>query len=510
MHRGAGQQSFGRAFAPRLPKLAVAAVLVVGTSIGAGSIANAAGGIRMMPSLFGVACPSANNCFAVGTRVGGSSNKSLIEHWDGASWSTMTSPNPSPVNANVILTGVACPTKTSCYAVGQYGANTWIRSVIEHWNGTKWSIVPSPNPYQELALLTGIACASDASCIAVGGPVYGGSALVEQWNGTSWSIVPSANPPRRLSQATLSGVTCSSSTNCIAVGVYRTDFGSPGYPLAGTLVERWNGSKWTVVATPKASGTFANLGDVACPSASSCFAVGHLTTATSDQSLIEHWNGATWSIVTSPNPPGNVFVELGGVACPGATSCYAVGAYRAGGGWGRTLAEHWNGTTWSIVTSPNPSGLNTAALDDIACPSVGSCVAVGRVTTGSTNATGRTLIERWGGAGWQISAAPLADVEPIGDAGFYGSTSSVTFNQPVVGIAATPSSHGYWEAAIDGGVYAYGDAHYRGSMGGTHLNQPIVGIAATKTGNGYWLAAATAASSASATRASTAPWAART
>ena len=86
-------------------------------------------------------------------------------------------------------------------------------------------------------------------------------------------------------------------------------------------------------------------------------------------------------------------------------------------------------------------------------------------------------------------SAALPDVGAFGDAAFLGSTGPTSFNQPLVGIAATPSSHGYWEVANNGAVFAFGDARYFGSMGGKHLNQPIVGIAATPTGSGYWLAA---------------------
>ena len=63
-------------------------------------------------------------------------------------------------------------------------------------------------------------------------------------------------------------------------------------------------------------------------------------------------------------------------------------------------------------------------------------------------------------------------------------------NQPVVGMAASPTGGGYWMTASDGGIFAFGDAAFEGSLGGTHLDQPIVGMAATPTGLGYWLAAA--------------------
>jgi hypothetical protein len=49
---------------------------------------------------------------------------------------------------------------------------------------------------------------------------------------------------------------------------------------------------------------------------------------------------------------------------------------------------------------------------------------------------------------------------------------------------------GYWEVASDGGIFSFGDAGFYGSMGGHPLNQPIVGMAATPSGRGYWLVAA--------------------
>ena len=65
----------------------------------------------------------------------------------------------------------------------------------------------------------------------------------------------------------------------------------------------------------------------------------------------------------------------------------------------------------------------------------------------------------------------------------------MTLNKPIVGMAATPTGHGYWLVASDGGIFSFGDAKFFGSTGAIKLNKPIVGMAATPTGNGYWLVA---------------------
>ena len=71
-----------------------------------------------------------------------------------------------------------------------------------------------------------------------------------------------------------------------------------------------------------------------------------------------------------------------------------------------------------------------------------------------------------------------------------GVRGSLRLNAPVVGLAATPSGHGYWLVGSDGGVFSYGDATFRGSTGSLPLNRPVVGMEATATGDGYWLVAA--------------------
>jgi hypothetical protein len=65
----------------------------------------------------------------------------------------------------------------------------------------------------------------------------------------------------------------------------------------------------------------------------------------------------------------------------------------------------------------------------------------------------------------------------FGDAGFFGSTGAMALNKPIVGMAASPSGHGYWELASDGGIFNWGDAAFHGSTGAMRLNRPIVGMA---------------------------------
>ena len=93
-----------------------------------------------------------------------------------------------------------------------------------------------------------------------------------------------------------------------------------------------------------------------------------------------------------------------------------------------------------------------------------------------------------GGGYWLVASD--GGIISYGDAGFFGSTGSLTLNQPIVGMADTPDGRGYWLVAADGGIFAFGDAAFHGSTGSLTLNQPIVGMAVTPDGRGYWLVAA--------------------
>ncbi len=329
-----------------------------------------------------VSCPRTNRCVAVGSFTTSSTTKTLVESWNGTDWSIVPSPNPHAA-AFATLNGVSCATTTNCFAVGYHSIGSRYATLVEHWDGMRWSVMTSPNPTgSTFAALNDVSCPTVTRCVAVGYQSNNAEAktLVEHWNGTRWSTGASPNPTGSFSTV-LNGVSCPNPNHCVAVGYFLPS------PAAQPLVESWNGTSWQIIASPKRTGArFSLLSGVSCPGATNCFAVG-FDSNSGYQTLVEHWNGTTWSVMTSPNHPGSYSTVLSGVSCPSTTSCFAVGNYTVSSPTTKTLVEHWNGTSWTIVASPNPTRTYTSGLNDASCANTTHCFAVGTAT--------KTLIERY-------------------------------------------------------------------------------------------------------------------
>ena len=78
-------------------------------------------------------------------------------------------------------------------------------------------------------------------------------------------------------------------------------------------------------------------------------------------------------------------------------------------------------------------------------------------------------------------------VVTLGDATKYGSMAGASLTAPISHLVPTPDGRGYWMVAGDGGIFSFGNARFYGSMGGHPLNAPVVDLAPTPDGKGYWL-----------------------
>ena len=168
-------------------------------------------------------------------------------------------------------------------------------------------------------------------------------------------------------------------------------------------------ASWTVQSTPNAAGaTSSELVSVACGSDSGCIAVGSSTThAGKARALAERWHAGTWSSQSLPAISGSPQTYLTGVACVAENWCTAVGVRLDHAGHRRTLAEHWNGSHWSVQTTPNPSStVPFHELNAIGCSSSHDCVAVGDFGVEKYRprytSTFQGLITRWNGHQWSV------------------------------------------------------------------------------------------------------------
>jgi hypothetical protein len=148
--------------------------------------------------LYGIAAVASNDVWAVGySQQNGATPMTLIMHWDGSNWSVVPSPNPNVYNR---LFEVRAVSGNDIWAVGNASdctdPNCPGYTLTEHWDGTSWSVVSSPSPgFQHV--LTAIAVATGNDVWAAGSyrPCEGCPyrTLTMRWNGSSWTIVPSPN-----------------------------------------------------------------------------------------------------------------------------------------------------------------------------------------------------------------------------------------------------------------------------------------------------------------------------
>jgi hypothetical protein len=354
-------------------------------------------------------------------------------------WSIVPSPNSSSTDQDS-LQSVACASPTDCWAVGYLLNNHLVfQTLIEHWDGSVWTLAASPDTSILLSnFLLGVACPSPSECWAVGEQIVHagsdetqfsqGEPLIERWDGSSWTIFSSA--PVQTTGATLTGASCTSVDDCWAAGYSGVVSLGPDVPRPApdqTFTVHWDGSSWTVVPSPNADNSqsgFNVFSGVTCETASECWAVGN--DADPSQTLVEQWDGSAWYIVASPSPSSSNF--LSGVACSAATACVAVGETSGSG----PILERFDGALWAVAPETDTPSADDALLG-AACDSASQCVAVG-LSLPSSGAD-QTVIYQWDGLAWAAVASP---------------DTSTTNNNQLNGVACSQPSTCWAVGSADG------------------------------------------------------------
>jgi hypothetical protein len=255
-----------------------------------------------------------------------------------------------------------------------------LNSVALHFNGSTWSKIAMA----KASRVARVAVLSPTNVWAVGQQTNAKFSQIQHFNGTSWSVVSS---PHFTNGETLNSLKAVSANNIFAVGTFLDALNN-----RTTLIEHFNGSSWSVFSVPRITG--GELADIAVVSASDLWAVGTVSGPT-PAALTMHFNGQQWSRVSAPA------AGLLAVAPLTTNNVWAVGVQL-----GRsTVIEHWNGTAWRIVTSPNTG--TSSVLNSISAISPTDIWAAGCNFCGDVGGSQPPLIEHWDGTSWSINPAPV-------------------------------------------------------------------------------------------------------
>jgi hypothetical protein len=383
-------------------------------------------------SFSSVSARSSNDVWAVGTMDNptGSRQIPLVQHWNGTNWSTFTCCSV-PGAEYLYLNSVTAISATDAWAVGYYlDASLVRRNLIVHWNGAEWAVVPAPNPGAYQNMLSGVHGLAPDDVWAVGearqtnGGPY--DTLSMHWNGTQWTVVPSPNGGESGSLTSVRAVdsdyvwtvgwTSLSDTYYTLGERYSTYCVTPSPTVTGTpptsTRTRTNTPtptpfptatpnclpSFTVVSSPNRGTGHNQLFDISALSASNIWAVGE---DGSGQPLAIRWDGTQWSVVSTPPSPG-VQGYFNKVSARAPDDVWAVGTSYYSSSPAQALIMHWNGSAWSLVPAPACTSLNGCQLNDVAALAADNAWAVGDWT----QADSQTLILHWNGSQWSSIPSP--------------------------------------------------------------------------------------------------------
>jgi hypothetical protein len=302
-------------------------------------------------------------------------------HYDGTEWTAFATPMIHGDNTSY-LDGVVDISPTEAWAAGIIGIGTATpNQIIEQWNGTAWTVYPGPTfAAGDQPAIYGMAATSGTDIWAVGSLLVDSEALqalYEHWDGTAWTATTGPL------YGFVRGVSADAPNDVWAVG----------YNGNVTFAERYDGTNWARVATPNVGTGPNSLGGVLALAPDNVWAVGFSTASTMPppgdydvptKTLIEHYDGTGWSVVPSPNVgPDSQYQSnrLLGITAVSPTDIWAFGSYFAASGSENqmTLLLHYDGASWSLAPCPSPEPGNFEAdiLYSGVSPSPGNVWIVG-------------------------------------------------------------------------------------------------------------------------------------
>ena len=312
-------------------------------------------------------------------------------------------PSPNAPSGDSGLAAVDIIARNNAWAVGSSGSLTDRDTLIEHWNGRRWSIVPSPNGSQPVNWLTGVSAVSPTDIWAVGFTNDGNGFesqsfnLILHYDGTSWTEIPAPNPVPDPNPGgypvsnELYAVHAISANDVWAVGHLFT------YTLEFATILHWDGTQWSNVS-PVINSRFSRLRSIDSVAANDIWAVGEIQRVGTQRSMMLHFDGTAWTLVASPNASPNTDFVMS-VSMASSDDVWVVGYGNQVFGTSQTnqtTSWHWNGAAWSLVDAPDFNQLNNY-LRAVVALSPTNAFAVGFWDTGSKL---RTMAQHWDGTRW--------------------------------------------------------------------------------------------------------------
>jgi hypothetical protein len=310
-------------------------------------------------------------------------------------WASVPTPNVG--DSVTRLRDVTALSASDAWAVGLWRNTTGAFGPLAmRWNGTSWSqtALPSTSHLGALPTTEGVTSAPNGDVWVVGnvfvGYPYDNRPLVLRWRGGSWDYVdvvtlhPSTTYPFAPRGGLLEEAATLAADDIWAVGLAGGD--GAGGASTVPLAIHWDGSSWTETSVPSVSNRSHRLHGVVALSHNDVWAVGSSTNVADVMHAVTfHWDGTSWSHISSPIEALGQS-DLSDVVATGPDDVWAIGGVMGGA----VVLMHWNGTQWSLAQAPPDSGGALAA-----------------VAPNDLWASGWNGFWHWNGSAWTASPSPV-------------------------------------------------------------------------------------------------------